>query len=263
MGKFDLGRVLSRLFGMIRSGFGTTGLFLLAIAVLTQALSAVMRAMLFSGTSGNPADPAAALGVVASPYYWLTMAVITLLGSVGYAGGMAGYLAQTTGKPMGFGQSLGIGITRMLPVTLLFVLWMFAVILGSILLLVPGLMLMTIWSVAVPAMVNERIGPFAAFGRSRELTSGSRWMIFLTLVVILLLVYVPITVFGGVVAGMVGLSGLTRMSQGAISPAILVSGTLIGWGVSMILNAGLASLYVETVEAKGGEVSETLAEVFN
>lgn len=51
---------------------------------------------------------------------------------------------------------------------------------GLVLLLVPGLYLLTIWSVIAPVIVVERSGSIAAFGRSRELVRGNGWPVFWT-----------------------------------------------------------------------------------
>jgi hypothetical protein len=53
-----------------------------------------------------------------------------------------------------------------------------AVAVGLVLLIVPGLYLLTIWSVLIPAIVLERRGVMEAFGRSRELVSGYGWSAF-------------------------------------------------------------------------------------
>lgn len=54
-----------------------------------------------------------------------------------------------------------------LPLIGLSILLAIGVGIGFILIIVPGLFLMTIWSVAAPSLVIERHGVFAAFGRSR------------------------------------------------------------------------------------------------
>jgi hypothetical protein len=51
------------------------------------------------------------------------------------------------------------------------------VFLGFILLIVPGLFLATIWSVAAPVVVMERPGRLRALGRSRELVRGHGWQV--------------------------------------------------------------------------------------
>lgn len=49
---------------------------------------------------------------------------------------------------------------------------------GILLLLVPGLILLTIWAVIAPVIVIERPGVLPAFGRSRELVRGNGWQVF-------------------------------------------------------------------------------------
>jgi hypothetical protein len=46
---------------------------------------------------------------------------------------------------------------------------------GFVLIIVPGLILLTIWSVAAPVVVLEHPGVIAALGRSRELVRGNGW----------------------------------------------------------------------------------------
>lgn len=54
---------------------------------------------------------------------------------------------------------------------------------GLVLLVVPGLYLMTIWAVIAPVIVIERRPPFGAFGRSRELVRGFGWTVFAIVVI--------------------------------------------------------------------------------
>jgi hypothetical protein len=58
---------------------------------------------------------------------------------------------------------------------------------GLFLLLVPGLILLTIWAVLAPVIVVERSGVFAAFGRSRGLVRGNGWQVFGVIVVAFLI----------------------------------------------------------------------------
>jgi hypothetical protein len=61
------------------------------------------------------------------------------------------------------------------------------VAIGLILLIVPGLFLLTIWAVIAPVIVIERKGALDAFGRSRELVKGNGWQVFGVIVVLFLL----------------------------------------------------------------------------
>ena len=70
------------------------------------------------------------------------------------------------------------------------VLFGIAVGIGLVFLLVPGLILLTFWSVGAPAIVIEGIGPIEAFGRSWRLVRGNAWSVFGALLLVFLIVLV-------------------------------------------------------------------------
>ncbi len=74
---------------------------------------------------------------------------------------------------------------------------------GLVLLIIPGLILITIWAVVVPAVVLEKPGVFAAFGRSRELVRGHGWPVFGTLVVTWLIT-IGVAIVGGIIVAALG-----------------------------------------------------------
>lgn len=53
-----------------------------------------------------------------------------------------------------------------------------AIAIGFLLLIVPGLYLITIWIAVIPAIVLENRGIGESFGRSRELVRGNGWNVF-------------------------------------------------------------------------------------
>ena len=59
---------------------------------------------------------------------------------------------------------------------------------GLLLLIVPGLVLLTWWAVIVPAVVLERAGVMESFGRSRALVRGHGWTVFRVIVLSILIV---------------------------------------------------------------------------
>lgn len=71
---------------------------------------------------------------------------------------------------------------------------------GLILLVVPGLFLLTIWAVLAPVIVIEGRGVLAAFGRSRELVRGDGWPVFGAIAVAFLITFVGGAIFGGIAA---------------------------------------------------------------
>jgi len=64
-----------------------------------------------------------------------------------------------------------------------------AIAIGFFLLIVPGLILITIWAVIAPSIVVENRGVIEAFGRSRELVKGEGWSVFAVIVLAFLIVF--------------------------------------------------------------------------
>jgi hypothetical protein len=62
-----------------------------------------------------------------------------------------------------------------------------AIGIGLLLLIVPGLFLLTIWAVLAPVIVIERKDAMSSFGRSRELVRGHGWQVFGVILVLFLL----------------------------------------------------------------------------
>lgn len=82
-----------------------------------------------------------------------------------------------------------------------------AIGIGFLLLIIPGLILMTIWAVGAPAIVAEDVGPLEAFGRSYELVRGQAWTVFGVLVVVFLIMFVAsliAAIIGAAIGGVAG-----------------------------------------------------------
>jgi hypothetical protein len=72
---------------------------------------------------------------------------------------------------------------------------------GFVLLIVPGLILLTMWAVIAPAILVEHLGVFDAFGRSRQLVKGQGWPVFGTVVVAYLISVVATLLFAAIAGG--------------------------------------------------------------
>jgi uncharacterized membrane protein len=79
-----------------------------------------------------------------------------------------------------------------------------------VLLIVPGLILYTMWFVGFPACVVERLGPWTSLRRSRELTKGYRWKVLALALLFPVLnaggsqVIVPVLALAGPIVGLTG-----------------------------------------------------------
>jgi hypothetical protein len=89
-----------------------------------------------------------------------------------------GVFQQMRGAEASIATCLRIGVAVVLPVLAVAICQSCAIAMGALLCLVPGLILLAMYSVAVPVAVEERPGVFAALRRSAELTQGYRWPIF-------------------------------------------------------------------------------------
>jgi hypothetical protein len=67
------------------------------------------------------------------------------------------------------------------------------VVVGLLLLIVPGLVLLTWWSVIVPVVVLERVAAMESFGRSRELVRGHGWNVF-GVIVLTVLIFILVAI---------------------------------------------------------------------
>jgi len=102
---------------------------------------------------------------------------------------------------------------------------------GMVLLIAPGLYLLTIWAVIAPVIVVERSGVIDAFGRSRELVRGNGWPVFWAIIVAFLISFAGALIFGAI-ANSVSDGPLVRIVFSALASTItapigaLVAGVL-------------------------------------
>ena len=101
--------------------------------------------------------------------------------------------------------------------------------LGLLLLIVPGLILLTWWSVVGPAVVIERRG-LDAFGRSRELVRGNGWQVFGVIVVVFVIQFIANNVLGAIFGGadsFIGALLASLISSALIGPLSAIAAALI------------------------------------
>lgn len=126
------------------------------------------------------------------------------------------------------------------------------IVLGAVLLIVPGVILFTMWAVALPANTVERTGVLASLSRSQELTRGRRWRVFGTILVPILISAVT----SWILLGIFGLRGIG-----------LQTFQLVSWLVHAVEQAFsvcvFATLYYYLRRDKEGVDIEQVAAVFD
>ena len=128
-----------------------------------------------------------------------------------------------------------------------------SIALGMILLLVPGLILFTMWAVALPANTVEGTGVVASLGRSRALTRGRRWRVFGAIMVPTLISAVTSWFLFGIFFGLHGVASTTSQ--------------VVSWGVHAVEQAFsvcvFGTLYYHLRRDKEGVDIEQVAAVFD
>ncbi|HEY2440660.1 MAG TPA: hypothetical protein VGI07_10535 [Solirubrobacteraceae bacterium] len=117
----------------------------------------------------------------------------------------------------------------LLPLMGVSVLYAIGVAIGFVLLIIPGLILLVMWSVVAPVTVVERPGVLAAFARSRELVRGNGWAVF-GVIVLLGLAVVVVSVAAGLAAaslGSVGGAVIEWAVTAAVAPLAALSASVL------------------------------------
>jgi hypothetical protein len=178
--KLDVGGTLSQIFSIYGQQAGVLLPLAFGLYLLVAIISGLFAGNFLLGLV------AFGVGVVAATLY--QGMVVSLVRDVqdGRRDSSVGQLIEETWPVVlpliGAGILAGIGIA-----------------IGLVILVVPGLILLTIWSVIAPVIVVERSGAINAFGRSRALVKHNGWQVFGVILVVFL-----ITVIASIVLGLIG-----------------------------------------------------------
>jgi hypothetical protein len=250
--QFEIAGVFSATFGAIGRNIVPFGALALLFVTIPQALIAWVGQEdgMVAATLGPSAKVALQIGsvVIGAIFSWILQAAV-----------IQGSVDDLNGRKASLGACLTTAFRNLLPVFLISLLMALGLMLGFILLVVPGLILMIVWCVTIPAQVVEQRGVLASFDRSRELTRGSRWSIFGLFVLYIVLSWIVAAVFLAVGAAVSGsLTGIAtnQVMQLFISPVVSGASSLIG-------AVGTAAIYYELRVAREGIGPAALAAVFD
>ena len=88
------------------------------------------------------------------------------------------FAADVNGRAPSLRQGLRIGVNFLLPVLCISLIMVVSFWVTVWFLIAPALIILTLWSMATPAAVFERLGVGDALARSSGLTQGYRWQVF-------------------------------------------------------------------------------------
>ncbi len=235
---FRIGRVLSQTSTVLSRHFLT--FFTIAAVANLPAL------VLFRDAQAAGGDPGQ--GALVLLLGLLLVLVLTILSQAVI---LYGAFQDMRGRPVNLVDSLMVGLRRFFPIIGLAIMMTVLVGLGMMLLLVPGLILLTMWFVGTPVCVVEQRGPWASLRRSAELTKGHRWKIF-GLILVLIVVSALVSPLIDLVLNAIGGKTLALIGE------LIWNGV---WGAFYGIAAVVA--YHDLRVAKEGVDIEQIAAVFD
>ena len=153
---------------------------------------------------------------IAFVVYVLISLLILLLGTLGWLGALLGFVASIAGifwlqgalvlavddvrdgrADLSLTQTLDRVTPHLGTLVAAGLLAGIAIAIGLVLLIVPGLYLMTIWLLIVPAIMLENRGVGDSFGRSHELVRGYGWSVF-GVIVLTVLIFIGVGIVFGI-----------------------------------------------------------------
>jgi hypothetical protein len=239
--------------------FGIIALLLTAPMFFLDLVSyeATVEAQQTTMESGSADDPEAAYEYSASVksgfvYSGTGLLLYFVAWALATAAVSYGTYESLRGRPASLSQCLQKGLPLIIPAIVVTILWALAVFAGLLLLIIPGLILATIWYVVIPVTVVERPGIFAAFGRSVQLTRGNRWRVF------------GISLVVGVIWWVIDLlAGLTSLVAAGNASAISLVGWIATAATLVVSSVVVAVVYYYLRIAKEGGSIEDIAAVFD
>jgi hypothetical protein len=264
----DVGRVLSRAFEAIKANaLPFFGLALLLVGLPAFAGQYYMITRFESQTAFLNSPDRAELrdfNFLLSPAFWAPVAAVLLASLIGYLL-LQVMVTRSTILQLGRRQpdiagSFTLALWLALPAFGLTICVFFLLMIGFILLFFPALMIWCALIVALPVLVQERAGIFRAMARSRALTRGSRWRIFLLVILIWILSMMVSGVTGAIGATTTSFDGTSVIQNPIVSGLASALGSTVTGLVTTVL---VAALYVELREVKEGAATADLATVFD
>jgi hypothetical protein len=249
---FQVGDVVNRTFGAISRNFVTFFLLSGLLVGVPALIIGYAQIGMITGGSGMLALLGVAFIVNLATTYLLQGALIH------------GAILDFNGQRASFGDCLSTGLKHTLPLIAIAILMGLGVMLGMLLLIIPGIILSIMWAVAIPARVVENTGITESLSRSSELTQNNRWKIFglfiiylVIATVITMIVMLPLGAFGANAPAESEPFGIAQASIAAVLFDVVA--TVL---TAVVGAAGVSAIYFELRKAKEGVGAETLAKVF-
>lgn len=181
--QFRIGRILGESFTLLLRNFVPFMIISLVIAIPSFVIQywqmEAMREAIATGVMPSTGMQSVIGGLVGLLTWALTQSALTY-----------GTLQDLRGQRASMGNCIARGLSAAPRVAIAAILWAIMVSIGTVLLVVPGIILAVMFWVYVPAIVVENSGMTECFRRSSALTKGRRWNIFGLFLVIMIVLFI-------------------------------------------------------------------------
>ena len=250
--QFSIGRVIGDSFGVLARNIVSFGILALLISLLQ---------LLFEFFAVGALQPEAAVDPTAMEINWgpaiLGVLIAVLVSALTQAAIIYGTFQDLRGQKAGIGDCISRGFGAIVPVIVGSILLSIAVGIGFTLLIVPGIILILMWWVYIPAVVVESKGIIEAFGRSRELTRGRRWHI-LGLIVVIAILLIAVSFVVVLVVGILAATSPDGGGFGAIIISYVLNALVTAFNAVLVA----VSYYYLRAEKEGIDANE-IARIFD
>ena len=249
--RFEIGRIPQGVFGVLGRNLVT----FLILSVVLLGVPGLISQLLTASINSNPA--LAGVKLIATAAISIVGVVFSFILQAALVGGT---ISDLNGRKLTAGEMLAGKAPLILPLFGLGILQGFATGLGFVFLLVPGLIMMTVWIVTVPALVIEKTGVFGSFSRSAELTRGHRWSVF----AILLVYFIAVGIISSVnLVLMGGTTAAIAASHVGFNPIVVGFNVVFNVLIGMVSATGVAVIYYELRRSREGVAPQALVDTFS
>ena len=197
--ELTIGEVISKTFDLYRRDFlKYLVVFLIVESIIGIITTLVATVFFLPSLSANPAPQTigSLSGFIGGLFGLIVLSILISPVATGSAIKMASQGIEK--EQADLGASVRFAISKLVWLWVLFIVVAVIVGLGFVALIVPGIILAIMYSLATPALLIENSGVLASMGRSRKLVAH-RWL----KTFVLGLVFVVIFVIAGVIAGLI------------------------------------------------------------
>ncbi|GGZ24232.1 hypothetical protein [Asticcacaulis endophyticus] len=250
--KFTIGNTLNEGFGLLSQYLGKIAIAGLLVYVLPM-VAAVLGLFFSYGFDIQKPELQIEQGIYLPFGIYMLVSIIAALLSISVLTDII--IKGEARQPFSLGASIGRGFANMIPLIIVGLLSTVLIMVGFILLIIPGFIVMLGLYVATTVYIAEPgIGVIGALKRSWELTKGHRWQIFL----ILLVVGILTALAGGAVGLPLGLMASTIPPVVSLTIQMIVSSV-----ASLVTFVFVVAIYLCLRRAKEAHTPDAVANVFS